>query len=235
MRVVPTGELPTTTSDPPGSGLESMAAGRQAVLMALKRRGDARVEELATDLEITVSAMRQHLASLAGDGLVDHTESRDGRGRPRHVYFLTERGDALFPRNYAEITNELLSYVDDADHELLEKVFRRRRDRRIRQAKARLVGMSFGERVEELGRILDEDGYLATVEALEDGSYRIVEHNCAIFGIARRYGQACSSEIEFIRSVLPEAHVARVSHIVSGERHCAYMVTPLEHRPPAWA
>lgn len=223
---MPTGELPTVLSERPVPALDSMASARRAILTALKKRGNAGVEQLAADLGVTVSAMRQHLASLASDDLVEHSESRDGRGRPRHVYFLTPRGDSLFPRNYAEITNELLSYVDDADHELLEAVFRRRRDRRIRQAKARLVGLSFSERVAELGRILDEDGYMATVQDLADGQFRIVEHNCAIFGIARKYGQACSSELEFIRSVLPEADVERVSHIVSGERHCAYLVVP---------
>jgi DeoR family transcriptional regulator, suf operon transcriptional repressor len=226
MTVMQTGETSAFALERPVPALESMAASRRAILTALKKRGDAGVEQLARDLGVTVSAMRQHLAGLAADDLVEHSESRDGRGRPRHVYFLTARGDALFPRNYAEITNELLAYVDDADHELLDAIFRRRRDRRIRQAKARVVGMSFGERLAELGRILDEDGYMATVENIGDGTYRIVEHNCAIFGIARKYGQACSSEIEFIRNVLPEAEVTRISHIVAGERHCAYLVGP---------
>ena len=89
-----------------------------------------------------------------------------------------------------------------------------------------MAGKGFDERVGALGRILDEDGYLATVEVADDGGYLIIEHNCAILGVARRYGQACSSEIEFIRTVLPDAEVTRVSHIVAGARHCAYLVTP---------
>ncbi len=230
-----TGPVPAIVPTPAATGLENMTSARRAILTSLKNRGDARAEELAGDLGVTVSAMRQHLAGLSSDGLVEYREVRDGRGRPRHVYHVTDRADALFPRSYADIANELLSYVDDADHELLEKVFRRRRDRRIRQANTRLASKSFDERVVELGRILDEDGYLATVKAEEDGSYLIVEHNCAILGIARRYGQACSSEIEFIRSVLPDAEVTRVSHIVAGARHCAYQVIPRARRAPAWA
>ena len=46
--------------------------------------------------------------------------------------------------------------------------------------------------------------------------YRIVEHNCAIWAVAQRYGQACTSEIDFIRAVLPEADVERVQHMVAG-------------------
>jgi DeoR family suf operon transcriptional repressor len=234
MKTVTTGQVPAVTPSPAG-GLESIPGTRRAILKAIKTRGDARAEELAGDLGVTVSAMRQHLASLSSDGLVAYKEVRDGRGRPRHIYFVTDKADALFPRTYPELTNELLGYVDEADHELLEKAFRRRRDRRISQANSRLAGKSFEDRVLELTRILDEDGYLATMEPADGGGYHIIEHNCAILGIAQRYGQACSSEIEFIRSVLSDAEVNRVSHIVSGERHCAYLVTPRGRRAPAWA
>jgi DeoR family suf operon transcriptional repressor len=54
--------------------------------------------------------------------------------------------------------------------------------------------------------------------------YRIVEHNCAIWAVAQRYGQACSSEIDFIRAVLPGTTVERVQHMVAGARRCAYEV-----------
>ena len=76
----------------------------------------------------------------------------------------------------------------------------------------------------ELREILDEDGYVATSERLGTGVYRIVEHNCAIWAVAQRYGQACTSEIDFIRAALPDASVERVQHMVAGNRHCAYEI-----------
>ncbi len=42
--------------------------------------------------------------------------------------------------------------------------------------------------------------------------------------MAQRYGQACTSEIDFIRAVLPGHEVERVQHMVAGARHCAYEV-----------
>lgn len=36
--------------------------------------------------------------------------------------------------------------------------------------------------------------------------------NCAIFGVAMRYGQACSSEIEFIRAIMPDRDRTHVTH-----------------------
>jgi len=70
--------------------------------------------------------------------------------------------------------------------------------------------------------MLDEDGYLAAHERLGRDHFVVVEHNCAIAAVAGRYRQACTSEIEFIRAVLPEADVTRISHMVNGDRRCAY-------------
>ncbi len=199
---------------------------RQDLLLTLKRTGGARAEELAAALQITASAVRQHLSGLAADGLVVHEERRGGPGRPKHVYRLTESAEALFPKRYGDLAAELLEYVEDADPAMVERLFAKRRQRRIAEAKARTAGKPFGEQVAELTRILDEDGYLAAVEPMDDGSYRIVEHNCAILEVARRYGHACSSELEFIRKVLPTAKVERVQHMMAGAHVCAYEVKP---------
>ena len=84
--------------------------------------------------------------------------------------------------------------------------------------------------MEELAHILDEDGYLADFQAQPDGSYLITEHNCAILGVARRYGQACSSEIGFLREALPEASIERIQHMIAGAHSCAYEVKPKQRR-----
>lgn len=202
--------------------------GRE-LLRALKHAGEASSEDLAAALGITASAVRQQLDGLAADGLVTHRPQARGRGRPTHLYRLTRAAEPLFPKAYGGLTNELLAYVDDADPALVDDLFDRRRRRRYEGARARLAGAGpdLGARVGELARILDEDGYLAGFEVVADGSYRIVEHNCAVLDVAERYGQACSSEIAFLRQALPDARVERVSHMIAGAHSCAYSVTPL--------
>jgi DeoR family suf operon transcriptional repressor len=195
----------------------------------LKHAGEATAEELAERLGVTVSAVRQHLDALAADGLVAWRPRARGRGRPTHVYRLTRAAEPLFPKAYGGLTTELLGYVAEADPGLVDDIFDRRRQRRLEGAQARLARSEgdFAARVAELARILDEDGYLASFEARPDGSFRIVEHNCAVLDVAERYGQACSSEIAFLRQALPDARVERVSHMMAGAHSCAYEVTPL--------
>jgi predicted ArsR family transcriptional regulator len=205
-----------------------LPAGRRAVLYALRRRGEATAEQVAEQLGMTVSGARQHLAALVHGGLADTTESSSTmpkRGRRALAYSASPAADAHFPKAYGELTNELLGYVADTDTALIEELFAKRRENRVQQARRRLAQkQTLGTRVSELATILDEDGYLATHERVAKGVYRIVEHNCAIWAVAQRYGQACISEIEFIRAVLPEATVERVEHMVAGARRCAYEI-----------
>jgi len=204
--------------------LSTLAPTRRQILESLKKRGELGADELAAQLELTTSGVRQHLVALTSDGLVAHRQVREGPGRPKHCYHLTAAADALFPRAYSDLTNELLGYASDDDPELVERLFERRRKRRVEDAKDRLAGKDFQHKVEELATILDEDGYLADFQRQDDGSFLITEHNCAILGVARRYGQACSSEIGFLREALPEASIERIQHMIAGAHSCAYEV-----------
>jgi len=227
---MPSGQLPSgqpSGSRPAiGAPLDSMASTRRAVLVTLKRQGVMRAGELAKELGITVAAVRQQLGRLEEDGLVTHSSDPDGRGRPAHRYELSTSAEALFPKRYADLATELLGYVGGPDSKEVDRLFEQRRRRRLHDAQSRLSGLSLDEQVAELTHILDEDGYLADVHRLEDGGWRITEHNCAILSVATGYRQACASELAFIRDALPGGHVERVAHLLDGAHVCGYEVRP---------
>jgi DeoR family suf operon transcriptional repressor len=201
--------------------LASFPPTRRAVVELLKVKGEASAAELAGGLELTVEAVRQQLAELEEAGFVAHRRRADGPGRPTHCYSLTPAAGALFPQRYGDLTNELLDYLTP---DVIPGLFERRRQRRTEAAQARMRGKSFEERVVELARILEDDGYLAVAERVDDDLWRIVERNCAILDVALKYGNACSSEIEFLRDVMPDADIERVTHIVAGAKACGYEV-----------
>ena len=206
--------------------LASLPDSRRKILEGLKKSGEADAETIAARLGMTPSGARQHLTALERDGLVAHRQERAGPGRPRHLFALTPAGDALFPRTYVELTNELLEYVEDADPALLEAILARRARRRLERARARAAGKPFREQVAELAGLLDDDGYLADFEERPDGTFLIREHNCAVLGVALRYRHACSSELDFLQAALPDADVTRVAHRIAGGHVCAYQVRP---------
>jgi DeoR family transcriptional regulator, suf operon transcriptional repressor len=208
--------------------LANLPVTRRAILTAIKRSGPVTTAELAAGLGITVAGVRQHLHRLGEDGLVDHRPDPDGRGRPAHRYQLTSAGESLFPKRYGDLTSELLGYLGGPQGAEVKRLFQERGSRRLLGATPRLAGLSLEDQVSELTSILDEDGYLADVEVLEGGGWRITEHNCAILTVATGYRQACSSELDFIRAALPGATVERVAHLMDGAHVCAYEVWPLK-------
>ena len=218
-------ELAPTEDAGQAVALASVGRARGGVLTALKTRGEATADQLALELGLTVGAVRQQLGPLGDEGLVAHRDERSGPGRPRRWYCLTPAAEALFPKRYGQLTNQLLGFLADSAPGLVDEAFARRGEQREDRAMARLDGLGFDERVPELAAILDEDGYLASCEPM-DGGWRITELNCAILDVARHHPAACGSELAFIRAVLPGARVERVTHILSGGHSCCYEIRP---------
>jgi DeoR family suf operon transcriptional repressor len=207
-----------------GIGLGAMPAARRAVVEHLKHAGEASAETIAEAIGVTVGAVRQQLAVLDAAGLIAHRDERPGPGRPRRHYCLTPAAEGLWPKRYGQLTNQLLGFFERSGPGLVEDAFEQRRRLRVENARRRLEGKAFAERVRELTAILDEDGYLADCEETGPGVWRIAEHNCAILDVATRYRIACNSEISFLREALPDASIERVQHIASGGHMCAYEV-----------
>ena len=222
--------MSTVMEDLVAPTLATLPPTRREIVQALKKRGELSADDLAEQLGLTTSGVRQQLVGLTSDGLVAHRQVRAGPGRPRHCYHLTPAADALFPRAYSDLTNELLGYAGDEEPELIERLFEKRRRRRVEGARERLAALDFPAKVAELAQILDEDGYLADFQAQPDGTFLITEHNCAIIGVARRYGQACSSEIGFLREAMPEASIERIQHMIAGAHSCAYEIKQKKRR-----
>ncbi|MCD9622825.1 helix-turn-helix transcriptional regulator [Rhabdothermincola salaria] len=198
---------------------------QRRVLVALKRRGDATADELASALDISASAVRQHLSALRSAGLIAARPDRGHPGRPADRYHATELTESLFVGTQGSLSIELLEHVEEEDPELVGRVFERRRHRLVEEARERLQGKPVDEQVAVLSDLLDSQGFLADADALSDTRYRINLHSCAIWPVANRYRQACTAELDFIRDLIPGATVERVTHKTEGAHTCTYEIT----------
>ncbi len=199
----------------------ALSPTQRRVIETLKRLGEATAEELAVALEVSPSAVRQHLGALRSAGLIEARQDRGNTGRPADRYHATERTEPLFVTS-DDLSIELLELVGDEDPELVDRVFDRRRQRLVDDAEAHLAGTSVEDRVARVTELLDAQGYLCDWEQLAEGHFRINLHNCAIWTVASRFRKACASELEYLQGVLPDATVARVTHKTSGAHTCAY-------------
>lgn len=202
----------------------AVSPAQHNVLVALKRRGEATADDLADELDISPSAVRQHLGSLRAAGLVDAHKERGRRGRPAERYHTTERAENLFATTDVSLVAELLDDLSEMDPTLVDQLFARRRRRLEAVAADRLEGVSTDERVRAATDLLASQGHLADAQEVGPGHYRIDLHSCAMWNVANHHRQVCTSELELLRNLLPGAEVERVSHRTNGAHVCAYEI-----------
>jgi len=80
-------------------------------IVTILRAAPATVEDLASRLELTDNAVRAHLATLERDGLVRQSGLRRGPRKPHFTYTLTAEADALFPKAYDDLLNQLIAVL----------------------------------------------------------------------------------------------------------------------------
>lgn len=198
---------------------------RHKVLLALKQRGEMTAGELAELLSMTSMGARRHLMSLERAQLVQYHRVQRGKGRPSYVYQLTSQAESLFPKNYAALANDLLSFVAQENGEsAVERLFAQRAARRITRAAAHLAGLPLDEQVARLAQFLAEEGYLAEWRQVDADTFWLTEHNCAIHDVAAEFRAACASELVFLRAVLPATQIARGQHLMGGDLMCTYRI-----------
>ncbi len=90
------------------------AGRRRAVIDKLKLEGPLDAEELAQGLGVSAMAVRQHLYSLAEEGLVAYAEESRPVGRPAKLWRLTPAAEAFFPDGHQELALDLIDSLRQA-------------------------------------------------------------------------------------------------------------------------
>ncbi|MFN6538853.1 transcriptional regulator [Nostoc calcicola FACHB-389] len=200
---------------------------RRAILKLLKLEGSMDALALASRLNVTAMAVRQHLYALQEEQLVTYQEESRSMGRPAKLWQLTPAADSLFPERYAELTLSLLNSVKEAfGEEGLDRLLEIRTRQQILEYREKIPSAgSVEQRLEALAAKRTEEGYMAEIQCDEDGSFLLIENHCPICAAAVTCTGLCRQELEVFQSVLgSNAVIERTEHIVTGERRCVYRV-----------
>lgn len=198
-----------------------MQSSKDRILAVLKRFGQRSVDDLAVALQLAPMTIRQHLTALERDEFVTMTESRSGAGRPKHVYSLTARGDAVFPRRYDRFAALLLSELQTLDPDalrgtppedrmglVLEQIARRESAPHVE----RLAQLSTDRRARAAAAILHEIGGFA--EAVEThAGIEIRDYNCVYRGLRPQESGPCG----WHHRLMPMLLLSPVEHLEMGQ------------------
>lgn len=197
---------------------------RQSILRLLRHHGQMTATELSQELNIGAVGVRQHLALLERDGLVEVAGLRRSIGRPSHLYTLTTDAERCFPKSYDRLAINVLNHVaEQGGEEAVVQALAAHRQKLMQSYAPRLADKVGEERVSELVEILNEQGHMSEYESLPDGSFALIIHNCPLDCVAHQYKQLCAQDMELYQELLG-MRMERENSIAEGHIYCRYHV-----------
>ncbi len=208
---------------------ERTGSSQQDVLNVLMdRKSGATLDEIASAVGLSRTAINQQLISLERAGHVARAAPRRTGGRPQNIYVLTDEGTNLFPKQYSWFSRLLLQSFRDQMGE--EKATEFLHDLGIRLSAAmipRLVGKNRTERIAEIVKIMNETGFIArTIDPQDDDKLPRVEcKNCVYHDLSKDFPEVCRFDIGFL-SGLMGAEVEHQSCVQRGGDSCRFRFVP---------
>jgi DeoR family transcriptional regulator, suf operon transcriptional repressor len=206
---------------------DSSKTTRDRVLQTLLTSERCTINELADAVEINPISVRHHISKLQADGLVDSEEERHGVGRPRRLYFLTEKGRERFPTRYVRLTLRLLEQLKESlPASMVDKLFSEMAKDLASEYEADLEHLTMEERLDVVKDVLTKEGF--TVDWQRQGDhYHIQEINCPYYRVGQNHPEVCSVDQTLISTVLL-VPAEKIQCMLHGDAHCTYIVPILE-------
>ena len=200
-----------------------MKSTREKVLHTLAGNPRSTIVDIANSVGINAISVRHHLTSLQADGLVSAEEERHGVGRPRLVYFLTEKGMEKFPTRYFRLTNNLLGQIKDTLPENeVKAIFQNMADRISEEYEPVVKTLKFEERLELLKNVMADEGYDLTWKKSGD-KYAINEVSCPFYQIGKEHPEICLFDKTLISNLL-DIPKSSIKHIKKSDSSCAFII-----------
>jgi predicted ArsR family transcriptional regulator len=196
-------------------------SGAGKIVEYLQRNGEGTIKDFAALLEVSATAVREHLVHLQADGLVVARAERRGPGRPRLVYGLSEKAQSLFPKQYDRLISLLLRELISLEGpERVAQILDGVSQRLAGEYADRMQGTDVPVRLGELRKLLEQRGVPAEVAPEGDG---IRLFACPYYDVAYLHPQVCSMERQMIEYVLGEKLDLQNS-IREGSHSCNFTV-----------
>ena len=195
--------------------------------LLLKDKGGLTVDELSKSLAITRNAVRQHLAALAGDGLVAQGSTRPSGGRPQQLYILTDKAKEFFPRHYSWFAQLMVeSIARETGTEGLREQLKAAGKGVALQLRSQYPGLkSRQQKVEKLSEVMEQLGYATKKVTAADGAPTIEADNCIFHQLALKNPEICQMDLALL-STFTDSKVDHEECMARGGNVCRFKFTP---------
>lgn len=182
--------------------------------------------ELASHLEITKTAAKEHVQKLLDRGYLSFMDATGAVGRPKRRYLLTESGLEAFPRQYSWLSNMLLELLSkEMGGVEVSKLMRNLADHVAGPLRERLARREPGPKLyAEITSILNELGYRASLRQSDIRKGVIIEAtNCVYHSVAKTHPELCQFDIRLLEN-LGQGKTRLESCIARGGSVCRFCI-----------
>lgn len=189
----------------------------------LKIAGTMGVKDLANAMEVTPTAIRQRLIRLQSKGMIQREAIRKGRGRPKHRYWLTEKGVQATESNFNDLAMALWAEIRRGDNVEVHQETLRRIARTLAAGCARKIqGSTPIERIQSLARLLEERKVPVSVEVKGKGGV-LTTHGCPYPSLSATDKEICDVERMMFSELLGQ-NVELTKCRLAGDADCQFHV-----------
>ena len=208
-----------------------MKSTRERILQTLVSQPRSTITDLAISVGINAISVRHHLTSLQVEGLIAAEEERHGVGRPRLIYYLTEKGLERFPTRYFRLTNRLLDQIKGSLPEpVVQKLFVQMANEMASKYLNRAQVLPIEEKLNLVKEILAQEGF--QVEWEKSGEqYLVHEITCPYYHVGQIHPEVCAVDQTLISTML-SLPTEKSNCVLRGDAHCTYVVSTLEKVEP---
>ena len=196
----------------------------QEFLEQLHRMCGGSVQEICDAVGVTATAVRQRLTRLEGDELVVRETVKSGRGRPRHVYRVSDAGLRHLGENYRDLALVLWRAIHQVDNSAVRaSLLSAVRDEFVQKYGRVNSSGPLENRVQQLQEQLVSQGYDFEFDA-EAGLPVLRETSCPYQDLATLDPSICEMESDVFSRIL-NADVSLTQGCLDGHAHCEFHVT----------
>jgi DeoR family suf operon transcriptional repressor len=197
---------------------------RQQILSHLQRNPGLSAGDLAEHFELSLGAVRHHLAILEKDALIESASMRQPIGRPCFVYELSEKGEESFPKQYDRLSNVMIDTIKDEQGSMSLRGFLRRvGDRIIKQSGIEITpDAGIEKRAQTLAEIMGREGFSVDWKH-EDNELRIIQHTCPYQSVVGSHPEVCQLDEHLIQTVIGK-QPRRLRHRSKGDCACMFSI-----------
>jgi DeoR family suf operon transcriptional repressor len=205
-----------------------MVNTRNQILNILLSQHQCTINELAEAVQINPISVRHHIAKLEAEGLISSEEERHGVGRPRRVYFLTNKGMEKFPSRYLNLSIRILEKLKETlppktVNKLIKEMATEMVSDQITQID--ISNLEIKERVSLIQQLLLDEGFTVEVSSKDDG-VEIKETSCPYKHIGADHPEICLVDETMISEVL-DAPIEKTHCVLNGDPYCCYLAPTL--------